>query len=56
MIVPGRVYRQIAKNKIESVVMLGHWAERQERFMANPVFDGKRLYLRGEGHLYAIGP
>ncbi|MHB1038053.1 MAG: PQQ-binding-like beta-propeller repeat protein [Pirellulales bacterium] len=56
VIAPGRVYRQLAKNKIESAVMLGHWAERQERFMANPVFDGKRLYLRGEGHLYAIGP
>jgi hypothetical protein len=53
---PGRVYRQVAKNKIESVVMTGHWAERQERFVANPVFDGKRLYIRGEGHLYAIGP
>jgi outer membrane protein assembly factor BamB len=53
---PGRVYRQIAKNKIENVVMAGHWAERQERFVACPVFDGDRLYLRGEGALYAIGP
>jgi len=52
---PGRVYRQIAKNKIENVVMAGHWAERQERFVASPVFDGNRLYLRGEGTLYAIG-
>jgi outer membrane protein assembly factor BamB len=56
VLAPGRVYRQIAKNKIESAVMVGHWAERQERFVANPVFDGRRLYLRGEGHLYAIGP
>lgn len=53
---PGRVYRQIAKNKIENVVAVGHWAERSERFVANPVFDGDRLYLRGEGSLYAIGP
>jgi hypothetical protein len=53
---PGRTYKQVAKNKIENVVMVGHWAERQERFMANPVFDGKRLYLRGEGGLWAIGP
>jgi outer membrane protein assembly factor BamB len=52
----GRVYRQIAKNKIESVVMAGHWSERQERFVANPVFEGERLYLRGEANLYAIGP
>jgi outer membrane protein assembly factor BamB len=53
---PGRTYRQVAKNKIEGVVMAGHWSERQERFVANPVFDGRRLYLRGEGSLYAIGP
>ena len=37
-----------------SAVMAGHWSERQERFVANPVFDGKRLYIRGEGALYAI--
>jgi outer membrane protein assembly factor BamB len=53
---PGREYRQIAKNKIEQVVLADHWAERQERFMANPVADGKRLYLRGEESLYAIEP
>ena len=45
---PGRVYRQIAKNKIENVVMAEHWSERQERFVANPVFDGQRSHLRGE--------
>ena len=53
---PGPVYRQIAKNKIENVVMTNHWSERQERFVASPVFDGGRLYLRGEANLYAIGP
>ncbi len=52
---PGRSYKQVAKNKIENVVMAGHWAERQERFMANPVFDGQRMCLRGEGGLWAIG-
>ncbi len=54
VIEPGRECKQVAKNKIESVVVAGHWAERQERFIANPVFGGKRLYLRGEGNLYAI--
>jgi len=54
VIEPGRVYKQVAKNKLEHVVMIGHWSERQERFVANPVFDGKRLYIRGEGTLYAI--
>ena len=53
---PGRTYKQIAKNKIENLASVNHWGERQERFVANPVFDGDRLYLRGEGGLYAIGP
>lgn len=55
VLAPGRTYKQIAKNKIENVVMVGHWAERQERFMANPVADGKLLFLRGEGGLWAVG-
>jgi hypothetical protein len=55
VIEPGRSYRQIAKNKIENVVMAGHWSERQERFVASPICDGAWLYLRGEGALYAIG-
>ena len=53
---PGRAFKQVAKNKIENIVSIGHWGERQERFVSTPVFDGKRLYVRGEGHLYAIGP
>ena len=56
VLAPGRTYREVAKNTIENVVMVGHWAERQERFMANPVADGKRLYLRGESGLWALGP
>jgi len=52
---PGRTFRQVAKNKIEGLASVGHWGERQERFVCNPVFDGDRLYLRGEANLYAIG-
>ena len=55
VIEPGRIYKQVAKNKIENIVMNGHWSQRQERFVANPVFEGNRLYVRGEGNLYAIG-
>ena len=55
VIEPGKSYRQIAKNRIENVAMLGHWSERQERFVANPVADGNRLLIRGEDSLYAIG-
>ncbi|MGD0088937.1 MAG: PQQ-binding-like beta-propeller repeat protein [Planctomycetota bacterium] len=54
VIEPGRAYKQLAKNKLENMVMLGHWAERQERFLSSPVFDGKRIYVRAEGHLYAL--
>ncbi|MBI3856150.1 MAG: PQQ-binding-like beta-propeller repeat protein [Planctomycetes bacterium] len=54
VIEPGRVFKQVAKNKIESLVSVGHWGERQERFVSNPVFDGSRMYIRGEGHLYAV--
>jgi len=50
----GRAFKQVAKNKIESLVSVGHWGERQERFVSNPVFDGDRLYVRGEGHLYCL--
>ncbi len=53
---PGRTFKQLAKNKLENPVLIGHWAERQERFVANPVPDGKRLYVRGEATLYALGP
>jgi outer membrane protein assembly factor BamB len=52
---PGRAFKQVAKNKIENIASIGHWGERQERFVSTPVFDGNRLYVRGEGHLYAIG-
>ncbi|HEV7404563.1 MAG TPA: PQQ-binding-like beta-propeller repeat protein [Chthoniobacteraceae bacterium] len=51
----GPRYHALAKNKIENVVMPGHWSERQERFISNPIAEGNRLYIRGEGGLYAIG-
>jgi hypothetical protein len=55
VIEPGRIYKQIAKNKLESITMPTHWAERQERFVANPIFEGTRIYIRGEDALYGIG-
>ncbi|MBI3830025.1 MAG: PQQ-binding-like beta-propeller repeat protein [Planctomycetes bacterium] len=51
---PGRQYKEVAKNRIEAVAEEGTWGERQERSVANPFFDGKRLYFRGESTLYAI--
>lgn len=55
VIEPGPAYHQLAKNKLENIALAGHWSERQERFVANPVAEGTRLYLRGEAGLYAIG-
>ena len=53
VIKPGRTYEQLAKNKIECVVGR-YWAQRHERFVANPTFDGKRMFLRGERFLYCL--
>jgi len=39
---PGREYRELAANRLEP-------------FRSTPVFDGKRLYIRGLQHLYCIG-
>lgn len=52
VIEPGRSYRQIAKNKLESVVMAGHWSERQERFVASPDFPraGRHPLLADRTH------
>ncbi len=36
--------------------MVNQWSERQERFVANPLFEGRRLYIRRERNQYAIGP
>ncbi|MFB3893836.1 MAG: PQQ-binding-like beta-propeller repeat protein [Phycisphaerae bacterium] len=51
---PGREFKQIARNRVAAVVGLGQWWQRSERFAASPIFDGKRIYLRGEASLYCI--
>ncbi|MCW8131594.1 MAG: PQQ-binding-like beta-propeller repeat protein [Planctomycetota bacterium] len=54
VIEPGRTYKEVARNRLEGVAAKGTWGERQERFIANPWCDGKRIYVRGEENLYAI--
>jgi hypothetical protein len=54
VIKPGRTYEQLAKNKIESVINR-NWGLRTERFVANPAFLGKQMFLRGERYLYCLG-
>ena len=52
---PGRQFKQVAKNKIEGIAVAGSWGERQDRSVACPFVDGKRIYYRTETGLYAIG-
>jgi len=53
---PGPVFRQVAFNRIETVVDRA-WPWSPQEIVANGplVFDGKRIYIRGEQYLYCIG-
>jgi hypothetical protein len=57
---PGREYKQIAKNNIDYTVPEGweprHWVgPHHEQTEASLVFDGNRIYIRGEQFLYCVG-
>jgi len=56
VIKPGRTYQQVAKNRIEDWVEVPNagWYNHTERTVACPVFDGERMYVRAEQHLYCI--
>jgi len=53
----GPACKPVAVNRIETVVDRG-WPWAPQELLANgpPVFDGSRIYLRGEKYLYCIGP
>jgi outer membrane protein assembly factor BamB len=61
---PGREYKQIAKNTIDCTVP--EWAPLEgiqgyytgphhEQTEASPIFEGSRIYIRGEQFLYCVG-
>lgn len=54
---PGRTYKQVARNKIETWMPRPHSGEgwQEVSTFAAPVFDGKCIYVRGENSLYCIG-
>jgi len=57
---PGREYRQVAMNCIDYTVPEGwepkHWlGPHHEQTEASLVFDGARIYIRGEQFLYCVG-
>ena len=53
---PGPVFKQVAMNRIETMV-LRDWPIPPQEMIANgpPVADGNRIYIRGEQYLYCIG-
>jgi outer membrane protein assembly factor BamB len=53
---PGPEFKQVAVNRIETVLQR-QWPLPTQETLANaaPVFDGDRMYLRGEQYLYCIG-
>ncbi|MGD0089850.1 MAG: hypothetical protein ABSE73_08005 [Planctomycetota bacterium] len=60
---PGREYKLLAKNNLDYVFPKGwegwergHWdGPRHETTLATPIFEGARIYIRGEQNLYCIG-
>ena len=51
---PGRTYKQVARNHLEGPIC--GWPVHQEATTTEPIFEGKRMYYRGEYTLYCIGP
>lgn len=56
---PGREYKLVAKNNIDHLMVKGweqgHWNDNyHEVTLSTPVFDGNRIYLRGEQNMYCI--
>ena len=54
VIEPGREFKPVAKNSIESYVERDYPTNPQETVYSNPVFEGGSMYVRAEGHLYRI--
>ena len=53
---PGPVFKQTAMNRIETVIQRDWPIPPQETLANGPlVFDGNRIYIRGEKFLYCIG-
>jgi hypothetical protein len=52
---PGRQFRQVARNRIATCVARRWVLDPDEIFQSAPIFEGGRMYLRGEQNLYCIG-
>ncbi len=57
VIEPGREYREVARNRIDTVLDRHLPLPAQETLTYSPpITDGSRLFLRGERYLYCIAP
>lgn len=53
---PGPTFKQVARNTIRNAIQRPYPINMQENCTySNPVFEGKRMYLRAERHVYCIG-
>jgi len=55
VIEPGRQFKQVARNRIATCVARRWVLDPDEIFQSAPIFEGGRMYLRGEQNLYCIG-
>jgi outer membrane protein assembly factor BamB len=52
---PGTTFKQVARNRIAYCVDRIYNFDPEEIFNSGPIFEGSRMYLRGEQNLYCIG-
>ncbi|MFB3893688.1 MAG: PQQ-binding-like beta-propeller repeat protein [Phycisphaerae bacterium] len=55
VVAPGREFKQVARNRIDTMMQHPWPLTTIERFEASPVFDGAYMFIRGERNLYCIG-
>lgn len=55
VIEPGRTFKEVARNKIDYCVERIFNYNPTEFFSTAPIFEGGRMYLRGEQNIYCIG-
>ncbi len=55
VIEPGREFKQVALNRIDTLMQMPWPLSPMERFEASPVFDKDEIFLRGHANLYCIG-
>ncbi|MCZ7645694.1 MAG: hypothetical protein M5U26_10485 [Planctomycetota bacterium] len=52
---PGRTFKEVARNRIANIVDRIFNFDPDEIFNVAPIFEGGRMYVRGEKNLYCIG-